>query len=445
MKVKVKAVVSGTTRPMKDSGVEWIGLIPEKWSVYPARFAFSEEKTKNVKGTIKHALKFFNGTIIPKDGFDADFDEYVAETISNYTVVKPNTIMINGLNLNYDLKSLRVGLVNELGVITSAYLALIPDTSRILPTYATYLFKGYETKMAFHNMGSGIRKTLGFKEFKHQPILMPPLEEQAIISNYLDKECARIDSVIEKTRESIEEYKKLKQSIITEAVTKGIRPNREMKDSENEWIGRIPKDWEITRLKYVVDESFKGFGITKEEVFQDGETPCVRYGEIYSKYSISFENSFSMTKKNVLSTTRWFSYGDVLCAGTGELIEEIGKSIVYLGKERCLAGGDIIVLRHSQNPLFMGYLLNSAYVQEQRSCGKTKLKVVHISEPEIKNVWIAVPPIEEQIEIATWLHDKCDSIDLVIKNKEFELTELLKYKKSLIYEYVTGKKEVPSC
>ena len=174
-------------REMKDSGIAWIGKIPKEWSVFPALYAFSEIRTKNTDGKISNALKFYNGTIIPKANFDADSDDYVADTITNYTIVNPNTIMINGLNLNYDLKSLRVGLVKEPGVITSAYLALWPDTNKILPQYATYLFKGYETKMAFHNMGAGIRKTLGFKEFKRQPVLLPDMIEQQRIAAFLDK------------------------------------------------------------------------------------------------------------------------------------------------------------------------------------------------------------------------------------------------------------------
>lgn len=195
-------------REMKDSGIEWIGEIPKDWRIYPARYAFTEIRTKNSGGSITNALKFYNGTIIKKANFDANSDNYVAETITNYTVVTPDTIMINGLNLNYDLKSLRVGLVNETGVITSAYLAIYPNKEHILPKFATYLFKGYETKMAFHNMGAGIRKTLGFKEFKSQPVLFPPLDEQERIVAFLDRITYEIDSIIEKTRSSIEEYLK---------------------------------------------------------------------------------------------------------------------------------------------------------------------------------------------------------------------------------------------
>ena len=160
-------------RKMKDSGIEWIGEIPEGWEIVPVRSCFDEVRTKNTDGQEQNALQFKSGNIISKINFNASTDDYVADTITNYTVVLPDTVMINGLNLNYDFKSLRVALVKEKGVITSAYLAIFPDRKKISPQYATYLFKGYETKMAFHNMGAGIRKTLGYKEFKNQPLLLP--------------------------------------------------------------------------------------------------------------------------------------------------------------------------------------------------------------------------------------------------------------------------------
>ena len=168
---------------MKDSGIEWIGEIPEGWEVAPIRSCFDEVRTKNTNGQEQNALQFKFGNIISKTNFNANADDYVADAITNYTVVLPDTVMINGLNLNYDFKSLRVALVKEKGVITSAYLAIFPDRKKISPQYATYLFKGYETKMAFHNMGAGIRKTLGYKEFKNQPLLLPSEKEQNKISH----------------------------------------------------------------------------------------------------------------------------------------------------------------------------------------------------------------------------------------------------------------------
>ena len=134
--------------------------------------------------------------------------------------------------------------------------------------------------------------------------------------------------------------------------------------------------------------------------------------------------------------------GDILFAGTGELVEEIGKNIVYLGETECLAGGDIVVLRHKQNPVFLNYALYATHSQMQKSCGKAKLKVVHISASEIGNIYVALPPIEEQKQIADYLDKKCADIDSLISIKQQKIEELKEYKKSLIYEYVTGKKEV---
>ena len=158
-------------RKMKASGIEWIGEIPEGWAVAPVRSCFDEVRTKNTDGHEQNALQFKSGNIISKTNFNANTDDYVADTITNYTVVLPDTVMINGLNLNYDFKSLRVALVKEKGVITSAYLAIFPDREKIFPQYATYLFKGYETKMAFHNMGAGIRKTLGERVQKSAAVI----------------------------------------------------------------------------------------------------------------------------------------------------------------------------------------------------------------------------------------------------------------------------------
>lgn len=213
--------------------------------------------------------------------------------------------------------------------------------------------------------------------------------------------------------------------------------NKKYKDSGIPWIGEIPEGWEVKKVKNITTEISKGNGITKEEVFADGDTPCVRYGEIYSKYDNSFVNCFSKTKKDVLSTLHYFGKGDILCAGTGELVEEIGKSIVYLGENQCLAGGDIVVLRHCQNPLFLNFALNSKYAQAQKSCSKAKLKVVHISAFDIGNILIAIPSLPTQQRIADFLDRKCAEIDELSALQETMIAELKRYKQSVITEAVT--------
>lgn len=181
---------------MKNSGIEWIGDIPEHWSVKPIRALFEEVTLKNKLGDVKNALKFTYGRIVPKGDFDADEDDYVANTILNYTIVDPGTIMLNGLNLNFDFVSQRIGLVTERGVITSAYLSFKPMSEEILPEYANYLFKAYDGRKAFHNMGGGVRKILNFSELKKQYFIYPDVMEQTCIVNYLDVKCSEIESLV---------------------------------------------------------------------------------------------------------------------------------------------------------------------------------------------------------------------------------------------------------
>ena len=165
-------------RRMKNSGIEWVGEIPVGWTIKPIRAEFEEVTKKNTTGEVNNALKFTYGNIVRKENFDADEDSYVADTILNYTVVSPGTIMLNGLNLNFDFVSQRIGLVREVGVITSAYTAFKPISNRILPEYATYLFKAYDGCKAFHNMGGGVRKILNFSELKRHYIFYPELSKQ---------------------------------------------------------------------------------------------------------------------------------------------------------------------------------------------------------------------------------------------------------------------------
>lgn len=232
-------------RKMRDSGIEWVGAIPAAWGVHRIASHFQEIKEKNTANAYSNALQFKMGKIIAKPQ-KWDEDE-TNETYSAYTVVHPNTIMINGLNLEFDFVTQRVARVECNGIITSAYIALSPRDD-INAEYICYLLKSYDACRAFHSMGRGLRKILSYSELKNKPIVVPPLAEQERIAAFLDAECAEIDAVLEKTRASIEEYKKLKQAVITQAVTKGIRGDRPMKDSGIEWIGEIPAGVPISRV-----------------------------------------------------------------------------------------------------------------------------------------------------------------------------------------------------
>ena len=203
-----------------------------------------------------------------------------------------------------------------------------------------------------------------------------------------------------------------------------------------QWLKEIPSHWEEMRVKYITNIS-KGNGITKLDVSSDGDTPCVRYGEIYTQYNNTFKFCHSATFKNLISSPRYFEYGDILVSGTGELVEEIGKSVVYIGDEKCLAGGDIIILKHNQNPIFLNYALNTKYTQDQKSFGKAKLKVVHISSSEIGRLFIALPPLAEQEKIVSYLEEKTSKIDAYVADKEKEIELLQELKQKTIADAVT--------
>ena len=225
-------------------------------------------------------------------------------------------------------------------------------------------------------------------------------------------------------------------------MTKGLDPNAEMKDSGVEWIGKTPINWQVKRAKNIVTEFTKGSGITKEDIDNNGDISCVRYGEIYTKYDISFTQAFSRTNLSKISSPRYIKKGDIIFSGTGELVEEIGKNVVYEGNEPCLAGGDIIIAKHKCDATFLNYAFNSSYSQMQKSFGKSKLKVVHISASDIGNIILTIPPICEQRAIAKFLDEKIALINYITKSMNDLIPVYENYKKSLIYEYVTGKKEV---
>ena len=427
------------SRAMKNSGIPWIGEIPEGWKMDILSVLFFEHKCKNIGMCEKNLLSLSYGNIIKKDINTSE--GLLPESFETYNIIDKGDIIFRLTDLQNDKRSLRTGLCKEKGIITSAYVCLRKRSTNS-SEYFHYLFHAYDICKVFYSYGGGVRQGMNYADLRKMPIVFPPLSEQQAIADFLDKKCAEIDQMVALQEKFIEELKAYKQSLITETVTKGLNPNAPMKDSGVEWIGEVPEGWNVSRIKGFIGRFSKGEGITKDEVFPDGNTPCVRYGEIYTKYNNSFAKCVSATKIEIQESPHYFEKGNILCAGTGELIEEIGKSIVYVGEKKCLAGGDIIILKHNQHPVFLNYALNCPYAQAQKSCSKAKLKVVHISASDIGNVILALPPLPEQQAIADYLDKKCAEIDQLIAVKQKKADELKEYKKSIIYEYVTGKRSV---
>ena len=425
-------------REMKDSGIEWVGAIPAAWGVHRIASHFQEIKEKNTANAYSNALQFKMGKIIAKPQ-KWDEDE-TNETYSAYTVVHPNTIMINGLNLEFDFVTQRVARVECNGIITSAYIALSPRDD-INAEYICYLLKSYDACRAFHSMGRGLRKILSYSELKNKPIVVPPLAEQERIAAFLDAECAEIDAVLEKTRASIEEYKKLKQAVITQAVTKGIRGDRPMKDSGIEWIGEIPAGVPISRVGLHFDIVL-GKMLCSAPV--DDNYTLESY---YCAADVHFEGLSNGEKKKM-----WFSPDEKeqYCVKNGDLLVVEGGAgaggcaIAVSTDVPIYIQNSIMIVRSKgiSNIRYLRYLLECLVKKGYIDVVCNKATIPHFTKDKLANVPFIVFSQSEQEEIAEYLNEKCAGIDALIAKKQQYLTEIENYKKSLIYEYVTGKKEV---
>ena len=419
-------------REMKDSGIAWIGAIPAAWGVHRIASHFQEIKEKNTANAYSNTLQFKMGKIIAKPQ-KWDEDE-TNETYSAYTVVHPNTIMINGLNLEFDFVTQRVARVECNGIITSAYIALSPRDD-INAEYICYLLKSYDACRAFHSMGRGLRKILRYSELKNKPIVVPPLAEQERIAAFLDAECAEIDAVLEKTRASIEEYKKLKQAVITQAVTKGVCGDRPMKDSGIEWIGDIPAEWDVVRIKNLFD-------YRNERNFKPLEE--VNLISLYTDKGVVQHCDLDETTGNKASNADGYKLvyeNDIVVNIILCWMGAIGRS-AYFGVTS--PAYDVYSPKQKTNSKFYHYLFRTNGFSGD--CYKVGRGIMAMRwrtySDQFRAIKVVSPPQSEQEEIVEYLDEKCEGIDDLIAKKQQYLTEIENYKKSLIYEYVTGKKEV---
>lgn len=433
-------------REMKNSGIPWIGEIPKVWTIELIGNQVKEVNNPNTDGLEDNALQFKMGTIISKSRGDS---KYNPETLEGYNIVDKGVIMLNGLNLSFDLISQRVGLVRERGVITSTYLAIKP-TKNIDSEYLTYLFKAYDNCKAFHSMGRGLRQTLSYGELRKYLLLYPSLEEQQRIAEFLDRKCAEVDEMIALQEQIIEELKAYKQSVITEAVTKGLNPAAPMRDSGIEWIGQIPEHWEVKPIKYIKSKEKKSFAdgpfgsnLKSEHFVENGDVLVIESGFIttgkfiYKDFKTITKEHFETIKRSECKAK------DIIIAKIGANYGMSGE-LPVLYKPSVVSGNSLKITLDNKkylNPIFV-------YAMMTAKSNKGFLDLVQenaqpaLSLSGLNNFRLPSAPIEEQQAIADYLDDKCADIDSLIQTKQSKIDSLKEYKKSIIYEYVTGKKEV---
>ena len=425
-------------REMKDSGIAWIGEIPKEWEVGTVGVFFDEINNPNYNQEETNTLQFKMGDIISKKNGDS---KYNPETIAAYNVVEPGAIMINGLNLSFDLVSQRVAQVHEKGAITSTYLAMMPKNG-LQSDYAKYMLKAYDNCKVLHSMGRGLRATLSYNTFRTEPIFKPSIQEQQSIANFLDEKCGEIDELVALQEKMIDELKAYKQSVITETVTKGLNPNAKMKDSGVDWIGEIPEHWSTPKLSHLTSKI--GSGSTPHggsEIYVNQGVKFLRSQNILNE-GLFLDDVAYITEDidNEMSGTR-VQVDDILFNITGGSIgrcyyveESLGKANV--NQHVC------IVRPNGVSTKYLLYYLQSEKGQHQVRIRQTGGNREGLSAAAFKEFVITLPPKEEQHQIATYLDEKCSEIDSLISIKQKKIEELKDYKKSLIYEYVTGKKQV---
>ena len=420
-------------RKMKDSGIEWIGEIPEGWSI--------------ARG--KHILTLLQRAVSPTDGVITCFRDGEVTLRSNrredgftvslkeigYQGIEPGDLVVHGMD----------GFAGSIGISDSrgksSPVLVVLDSSQD-KKYLMYYLRSMAYNNVFLALSTGIRVRscdLKWNKLADLLYLVPPIVEQHKLVSFLDEKCSEIDAMLSKTHSSIEEYKKLKQAVITQAVTKGVRGKREMKDSGVDWIGEIPEEWNKCKLKNISIDI--GDGLHGTPKFDDsGEVYFINGNNFSSEYvepkfdtkKLCLEESLNYPKPELTEQTIMISlngsYGKVCLYRYFPML--LGKSAGY------------ITLLPSINRRYVRYYLSSTPAQIIMTLSLNGTTIPNLSLNTLYNFPTILPSASEQTEIADYLDAKCAEIDKLIAKKEQLVKALESYKKSLIYEVVTGKREV---
>lgn len=426
-------------REMKDSGVPWIGEIPKGWK--SAKMKHITDSLKSGGTPSSDNPCFYNddgvawvaiGDMVHGGGISETKKHLSQEGIADksLTTFLPGTLL-------YSIYA-SVGKVSILSIpatINQAILAISLNESAF-QDYGKYLLMAM-SDYVFSLANGNTQFNLNASIVSNLPIVIPPLNEQHSIADFLDAKCAEIDSILDKTRASIEDYKKLKQSVITEAVTKGIRGKRQMKDSGVEWIGEIPKEWTCDKVVRLFETI--GSGTTpksSDDAAYVGSVNWIQSGDLNGGRLTTCKKHVNEGTLQEYSALKLYRAPFLVIAMYGASVGNTSVSTIdgCVNQACCVLKGSKLDEQYAFYAIksIKDYLLYNAVGGGQPNIG----------QDTIKSSWLPLPSEQEQKEIAAYLDKKCAAIDSLITSKEALITELEAYKKSLIYEYVTGKKEV---
>ena len=415
---------------MKDSGIQWIGEVPVHWEITRMKSILENVSIRNHPEAEVLSLYRDLG-VLPKNSRD-DNHNVTSEDTAQYKYVEVGNLVINKMKAWQG--SLAVS--NYEGIVSPAYYVCKFRSSKINKRYIHFLVRCSAYAQEFERLSTGMRVgqwDLGISDFMRVPVLLPPFPEQSAIAAYLDTQCAKIDEIIAQAKASIEDYKQWKASIIYEAVTKGLDPNVEMKDSGVEWIGKIPAHWYIKVLFQLVSQVKN-----KNKNLSETNLLSLSYGKIKRKNIDDTDGLLpaSFDGYNIIENN------DIVLRLT-DLQNDHTSLRVGRATERGIITSAYITVRPTNSRMseYLYYLLH-AFDIKKGFYGMGSGVRQGLNYDEIKMLKLPLPPLDEQSTIATYLDTQCAKIDDLIVEKQSLIDDLESYKKSLIYEVVTGKRYI---
>ena len=421
-------------REMKDSGIEWIGEIPADWTLQRGKTIFAQRLTKGNQSEILLAATQKYG-MLPQSEVEGVVQIKEDADLQQFRTVHKKDFVIS-------LRSFQGGFEYSQyeGVCSPAYQVFY-NTNPICHNYYRLLFKsdGFIQKM--NSMTVGIRegKNIQYSDFANSLIPVPPINQQQRIANYLDRKCSQIDTIIARQQEVIEKLKAYKLSVITEAVTKGLNPNVPMKDSGVEWIGEIPEHWQVPKIKYLATIASGGTPDRSHPEYWNGSINWAKTGELQNNELYETEEKITeLALEN--SSAKVFSVDTILVAMYGQGKTRGMTALLKVPSATNQACAGITVYSTDITVSYLWLFLMGAYdAIREKANGSGQ---PNLSSALIADFNVTLPPIEEQMHICKTVAMRLPNIDHLIERKKTIIDKLTDYKKSLIYEVVTGKKEV---
>ena len=415
-------------REMKDSGISWVGEIPKEWSVNRAKYCFVN--TKEIAGCrsdrYERLALTMNGVI--KRSKD-DSNGLQPEKFETYQILRPDELVFKLIDLQ-NVSTSRVGLSPYLGLVSPAYI-ILKSNKRVLPAFAEKYFLMLWKNQIFNALGdAGVRSNLNSKDLLELSIPFPSLVEQQRIAEFLDRECGKIDGLKADIQAQIDTLEQYKRSVITEAVTHGLNLSAPMKDSGIPWVGQFPTHWTKKKGKYILRY------MSKPVKQDDGVITCFRDGEVTLR-SNRREDGFTMADKEI--GYQGVDVGDLVVHGMDGFAGAIGIS-----DSRGKASPVLNVLNTKQNKKYIMYYLRSMAYGEVFTALSTGIRVrsCDLRWNKLAELLYPLPPIDEQNNIVNYIDEQIARTNEIIADKKSQIETLDGYQKSLIYEFVTGKKEV---